>query len=136
MDKRNENGGFRYTYSASEQEELHRIRERYTAPTETENKMERLRRLDAGVAAKAQAVSLIFGVIGTLILGLGMSLIMSELGASLGLGFALRLGLGIGIGAVGGTLAGLAYPMYAVILEREKKRVAPEILRLTEELMR
>ena len=73
MDKRNENGGFRYTYSASEQEELRRIRERYTAPTETENKMERLRRLDAGVAAKAQAVSLIFGVIGTLILGLGMS---------------------------------------------------------------
>lgn len=136
MDKRNENGGFRYTYSASEQEELRRIRERYTAPTETENKMERLRRLDAGVAAKAQAVSLIFGVIGTLILGLGMSLIMSELGTLLGLGFALRLGLGIGIGAVGGTLAGLAYPMYAVILEREKKRVAPEILRLTEELMR
>ena len=75
MDKRNENGGFRYTSSASEQEELRRIRERYTAPTETENKMERLRRLDAGVAAKAQAVSLIFGVIGTLILGLGMSLI-------------------------------------------------------------
>ena len=70
MENNNENNGFQYTYSAKEQAELKRIREKYTPPTETEDKMERLRRLDASVTQKAQIVALIFGVIGALILGL------------------------------------------------------------------
>ena len=69
MENNNENKGFQYTYSAKEQAELKRIRDKYTAPTETEDKMARLRRLDASVTNTAQAVALVFGVIGTLILG-------------------------------------------------------------------
>ena len=72
MENNNENKEFSYTYSAKEQAELKRIREKYTPPTETEDKMERLRRLDAGVTQKAQVLSLVFGVVGALILGLGM----------------------------------------------------------------
>ena len=136
MENKNESGNFRYTYSAREQAELRQIREKYTGGSaEGESKLARLRRLDASVTQKAQAISLIFGVIGTLILGFGMSLILSTLGEALGLGFSMRIVLGIVIGAVGGTLAGLAYPVYHFVLEREKKRVAPEILQLTEELM-
>ena len=80
MENNKEQGGFSYTYSAKEQAELKRIRDKYTPPTETDDKMERLRRLDASVTEVAQVVALVFGVVGTLILGLGMSFCMTELG--------------------------------------------------------
>ncbi len=133
----NENGGFKYTYSASEQAEIKKIREKYSPKKDEEpDKMERIRKLDNSVTGKAQAVSLIFGVIGTLILGFGMSLIMSELGEIMGLSFVAALTLGIILGIVGGILASLAYPIFNFVLNRERKRVAPEIIRLTEELMK
>lgn len=129
-----ESNGFQYTYSAREQEELKRIREKYT--DRGEDKMERLRRLDNGVTGKAQAASLVFGILGALILGFGMSLAMSELGALLGLAESTAMLIGVAVGVVGGILASLAYPVYNLVLRRERKRIAPEILRLTDELMK
>ena len=117
------NDGFSYTYSAKEQEEIKRIRQKYTKGNKEEDKMERLRRLDAGVTRKAQTVSLIFGVVGTLILGVGART-------------DLAMPLGILIGLLGGVLACLAYPLYHIIIKRERKKIAPEILRLTDELMK
>lgn len=134
MENKNENEGFRYTYSAKEQEELKKIREKYT--TREEDKMERLRRLDNSVTQKAQIVSLIFGIIGALALGLGMSLAMSELGKILGFHRDMAMLLGIIIGVVGGILACLAYPMYNLVVKRERKKIAPEIIKLTDELMK
>ena len=136
MENNNENKGFQYTYSAKEQAELKRIREKYTPPTETESKMERLRRLDASVTQKAQAVALIFGVIGALILGTGMSLCMTDFAQILGSHRDMAMVIGIPIGLVGGVLATLAYPMYNLIVKRERKKIAPEIIRLTDELMK
>ena len=131
------NGGFSYTYSAKEQTEIRKIREKYTEKTpKEENKMERVRRLDARVTQKAQTVSLTVGVIGTLVLGFGMSLLMSDLGGLLGLPQEPLLPLGIGIGILGGLLVGFAYPLYQAVAKRERTRIAPEILRLTEELMK
>ena len=131
-----ENNGFSYTYSAAQQEELKKIREKYTPPTEAEDKMERLRRLDASVTNTAQAVALIFGVIGVLILGFGMSLCMTELGSSLGIHGSTAMTLGIAIGVVGGVLASLAYPIYNAIVKSKRKKIAPEIILLTDELMK
>ena len=135
----NKNGnGFSYTYSAREQDEVRRIREKY-APREkdtSEDSLARLRRLDEGVTKKANAVSLVFGVVGILIMGFGMSLIMSELGASLGLSGAAAMLVGIPTGLLGAALAALAYPVHSLITSRERKRIAPEILRLTDELMK
>lgn len=132
----NEQNEFSYTYSAKEQAELKRIREKYSPPTEAEDKMTRLRRLDASVTNTAQAVALIFGVIGTLILGFGMSLIMTDLCEILGSHRDLAMVIGIIIGVVGGILALLAYPIYNVIVRAKRKKLAPEILRLTDELMK
>ena len=132
----NSNEGFSYTYSAGEQAELKRIREKYTAPTETEDKMARLRRLDASVTQRAQTIALIFGVLGALILGLGMSLCMTELGAILGSYQSLSMAIGIIVGVLGGILASLAYPLYHVIVKTRRKKLAPEIIRLTEELLK
>ena len=132
-----EQNGFQFTYSAKDQAEIRKIREKYTTKArEEEDKMERLRRLDAGVTQKAQIISLLFGVIGALILGFGMSLIMSELPEHLGMQRNMAMAVGVLIGVVGGALVGLAYPMYHLIATRERRKIAPEILRLTDELMK
>ena len=131
-----EKSGFTYTYSAKEQAELKRIRDKYTKPTEVEDKMDRLRRLDASVTNTAQVVALVFGVIGTLILGLGMSLIMTDLAKALGISGDAVMVIGIIVGIVGGMIASLAYPVYHVIVTAKRKKLAPEIIRLTDELMK
>ena len=137
MENNNQNqSGFSYTYSAKEQAELKKIREKYTPPTEVEDKMERLRRLDASVTQTAQAVALIIGILGALILGIGMSLIMTDLAAFFGLDHTTAMVIGVIIGVVGGILASLAYPIYHAIVKAKRKKIAPEILRLTDELMK
>ena len=135
-DKNQNQGGFSYTYSAKEQAELKRIREKYTASTEKEDKLARLRRLDASVTNTAQAVALVCGIVGTLILGFGMSLIMTELAHILGVPEDLTMTLGIIVGIVGGVLASLAYPIYHAIVKAKRKKLAPEIIRLADELMK
>ena len=133
MKKEQSTNEFSYTYSAEEQAEIKRIRDKYAPPTESTDAMERLRRLDTGVTQTAQTVSLIFGIVGALLLGFGMSLIMTDLGSSLGV---LSYVFGILLGLIGGTLAGLAYPIYNAILTAKRKKIAPEIIRLTDELMK
>ena len=98
--------------------------------------MGRLRRLDRSVYARAQTAALTIGIIGVLILGTGMSLFMSELSEIFGQYSYLAMPIGIGIGLLGMLLTIIAYPIYNFVLEREKKRVAPEIRRLTDELMK
>ena len=136
MENNNENNGFQYTYSAKEQSELKRIRDKYTASTEAEDKMARLRRLDASVTNTAQAVALVFGVVGTIILGCGMSLILTDLAQILDLSSDTAMLMGIAVGIVGGILASLAYPIYTAIVKAKRKKLAPEIIRLTDELMK
>ena len=137
MDNNNqETRGFAYTYSAKEQAELKRIRNKYTAPTEAEDKMARLRRLDASVINTAQAVALVFGVIGTLILGFGMSLVMTDLAESLGISGESAMVIVIFVGIFGGTFASLAYPIYNAIVKAKRKKLAPVIIQLADELMK
>jgi len=137
MDNNNqEQNGFTYSYSAKEQAELKRIRDKYTAPTEAEDKMTRLRRLDASVTNTAQTASLILGVLGTLILGFGMSLIMTDLAKALMLTKDTAMVIGIIVGVIGGIIASLAYPVYNLIVKAKRKRLAPEIIRLTDELLK
>lgn len=126
-----ENETFKMAYSAQQQEEIEEIRKKY-APRE-EDKMEQLRTLDASVEKKATMIAIIAGVIGTLILGVGMSLAMTDLGTTLG---TAAFPLGVAIGVVGLAVLGIAYPLYHRTLKKERERIAPEILRLTDELMK
>lgn len=122
---------FKMTYSAQQQEEIHQIRNKYI-PQEPD-KMEQLRALDGSVGKKATMVSIIIGVIGTLIMGIGMSLAMSDFGNILGEnGFVV----GIAVGVVGIAAIACAYPLYNHTLKKERERIAPEIIRLTDELMK
>ncbi len=136
MENNREQNGFSYTYSAREQAEVKRIRDKYIAPKETEDKMARLRRLDASVTNTAQALAFVFGIIGTLMLGFGMSLFMTDLGDIIRLGGNQPMVIGIAVGVVGCILACLAYPIYQAIVKAKRKKLAPEIIRLTDELMK
>lgn len=132
----NNKDGFNYTYSAKERKEIKAIREKYFATEKSEDKMAQLRRLDHAVTKKATVVSLVFGVIGALIFGFGMSLFMSELGVALGLGESKNMLVGIPVGIVGIILVCVAYPIYNRIIKKEREKIAPEIIRLTDELMK
>lgn len=128
MENRGES--FNYTYDAAQQAEVEKIRRKYIPPQE--DKMAELRRLDASVSQKAQAAAIVLGVIGCLILGTGMSLCMTELSGFLG-GTAMFIGIPVGL--VGLVMVALAYPLYNRILKKERARIAPQILQLTEELL-
>ncbi len=127
---------FHYTYSAKEQEEIKSIRQKYVSQDQPEDKMAQLRRLDAAVTQKAVTVSLVFGIVGALILGTGMSLVMTEIGEKIGLHGGMTMLIGILVGVIGIVLVCAAYPLYNRIIQKEREKIAPEIIRITDELMK
>lgn len=130
----NEKEGFSYIYSAKQQEEIKKIRNKYAAPEE--DKLTQLRRLDEGVSRKASTVAIIVGIVGALIMGAGMSFAMTNIGSILGSFDHLAMPLGIVIGIAGMIILALAYPLYQRIIKKERERIAPEIIRLTDELLK
>ena len=126
MEEHYTDDGFTYTYSAREQEEVKRIREKYVH--KEDDKMERLRKLDRDVTRKATAASVSAGVIGALVLGIGMCCTMVWAGK--------WFIPGVVIGIVGIALIAAAFPLHQRIIKKEREKIAPEILRLTDELMK
>lgn len=120
-----ENKTFNYTYSAKEKAELEKIRKKYMPASA--DKLSYIKKLDKSVSDKATIWSLVVGVIGALIMGVGMSLCMVAAG--------VWMIPGIIIGVIGMAVVAVAYPLYVKILKKERERIAPEILRLTDELM-
>ena len=126
MENKENREGFSYTYSAKEQQELKKIREKYL-PKE-ENKMEQLRSLDSKATGKATMIAIIIGVIGALLLGVGMCCTMVWQGK--------WFVPGILVGIIGIGIVAIAYPVYNKTLKTEREKIAPEVLRLTEELLK
>lgn len=124
---------FKMTYSASQQAEIENIREKYRPKEEQEDKMAQIRALDARAEQRAVMLSIVVGILGTLILGCGMSLILSDFGKVLG---AAAMPVGIAAGVIGIALVALAYPVYQRTLKKEREKIAPTILRLADELMK
>ena len=120
---------FTYTYSAKEQEEIKKIRDKYAPPTKEETSMEQLRRLDESATKGATVVLLIIGIISALLLGVGMCCAMVP-------GWEAYFIPGIIIGIVGiiGMIA--AYPIYARMVKRKREKLAPEIMRLSDKLIK
>lgn len=126
MEGQNEKKEFSYTYSAKQMEEIKSIRDKYV--TKETDKMELLRKLDKKVTQKGTMVSLIIGIIGALVLGVGMCCVLVWADD--------WFVAGIIIGVIGLIITAVAYPMYQKITKEEKEKLAPEILRLTEELLK
>lgn len=134
MENREENVSFTYVYSADEQDEIRRIRQKYQK--QEEDPMGKLRKLDYAVTQKATAISLVVGVAGALVMGAGMSLIMTDIGQMLGMSDSILWILGMIVGVIGMIFAAFAYPIYKAVLKKEREKAAPEILELTEKLMK
>lgn len=126
---------FSFTYSASKQEEIKKIRDKYIEP-EKDDAATMLRKLDAKVYKKAASVSLSIGIPGALILGSGMSLTMTDIGEKIGLQSNTAMLIGVLVGVVGIAAVSLAYPVYNKTLKKERKKNAPEIIRLSDELIK
>ncbi len=127
---------FKYTYSAKEQEEIMAIREKYVVKKQSVDKMEQLRCLDKTVTKKATSISLVLGIVGALVLGIGMSFIMTDIGKMIGFSSNIAMLVGILIGIIGIVLVCVAYPIYNFIVKKEMEKIAPEIIRLADELLK
>lgn len=125
---------FEYKYSSSEREEAERIREKYAASERgrlgEHGLFEEMCKLDREVRRKSVAPAIVLGIVGTLCLGLGMSLVMTDLGG----GGATACAIGIGLGVLGIALCALAYPLHRVLCSRLEKRMGPRILELCDRL--
>ena len=108
-----------------------KIRAQYTEKTTTE--LDELRALDAKVKRPANVFAYVFGSISAIVMGAGMSLVMTDIGATIGITSALVPG--IAIGALGLGMALLTYPMYKGILNSRKKKYGAEIITLSDKIM-
>lgn len=116
---------FEYTYSAPQNHEIMRIREKYLP--RKESKLELLRRLDESTTRKGLALSLTLGILSSLLFGGGVCCVLLWGGSLVVPGLCLCV-----IGMVG---IAMAQPLYKRITREEQKKIAPEILRLTTELL-
>lgn len=119
---------FTYKYSAAEQNEINRIKEKYLVKENSPSGLEKLRKLDRDATKKGTIVSLVLGVLGTLIMGGGMSLCME--------GPEKFFLTGIIIGTIGIAGVVMAYPFYHRITKKEREKIAPEIIKLSDELLK
>jgi len=123
---------FQYNYSAAQSKEAQKIRSQYTEKDDT--RLDELRKLDAQVKRPANVFGYTFGSISAIVMGSGMSLVMTDIGGMIGLSEPLIPGIMAGI--IGMIPMALAYPVYNRVLKKERQRIAPEILRLSDELLK
>ena len=110
---------------------VQKIRTQYTEKEHTQ--LDALKAMDAKVKRPANAFAYTVGSIGAIIMGAGMSLVMTDIGITLGIANAMVPGIVIGI--VGMGIVILNYPMYKGILNARKTKYAKEILALSEKIM-
>ena len=111
---------------------VQKIRTQYTEKQHTE--LDALKELDTRVKRPANVFAYIYGSVSAVVMGAGMSLVMTEIGEIIGLASAMIPGIAIGVVGMGMALS--TYPIYKKILSGRKKKYAPEILKLSEKIMK
>lgn len=110
---------------------VQRIRAEYTEKQVTE--LDALHKLDKRVRRPANIFAYVFGSVGAVVLGTGMSFIMTEVGASFGMtGVTVPAVI---IGVIGLAMAAFNYPLYRRILNIRKEKYRGEILKLSDEII-
>lgn len=97
------------------------------------SELDALRELDAKVKRPANALAYVFGSISAIVMGAGMSLVMTDVGATIGMESAMIPGIVIGV--VGMVMAILNYPMYKRVLGSRKKKYGAEIMKLSDKII-
>ena len=110
---------------------VQKIRTQYTEKQHTG--LDELKALDAKVKKPANIFGYTYGCVSAIVMGTGMSLVMTDIGSVVGLASAMVPGIAIGV--VGMGMALTTYPIYKRILNSRKKKYAPEIMALSEKIM-
>ena len=110
---------------------VQKIRTQYTEKEHTQ--LDALKELDNKVKKPANVFAYIFGAISAIIMGAGMSLVMTDIGTMIGMESTMVPGIVIGV--VGLALAIINYPIHKSILSSRKKKYAADIIKLSDELM-
>lgn len=111
---------------------VQKIRSQYLEKEHT--RLDALKELDAKVKRPANVFAYVYGSISAIVMGAGMSLVMTDIGSVIGLADGMVPGILVGI--LGLALAMTTYPIYKAILARRKKQYGPAILELSEQLMK
>ena len=111
---------------------VQKIRSRYTEAEHTD--LDALKALDAKVRKPANVFAYICGSIGAIIMGAGMSLVMTDIGTMLGMTETVIPG--IAVGSAGLAMVLTTYPIYKKILNSRKKKYAGKIMELSERIMK
>ena len=112
---------------------VQKIRTHYMEKDNSQKDIDLLRELDAEVKHPANVFGYVFGSIGAIIMGAGMSLVMTDIGAQLGISNSMPVGIIVGI--AGMIMAIANYPIYKSILNTRKEKYAGRILELSEKIM-
>lgn len=111
---------------------VQKIRSQYTEKESTE--LDALRELDAKVKRPANVFAYVFGSISTIIMGAGMSLVMTDIGTRVGLSDSMLPGIIIGI--AGMFMAIINYPIYKGILGTRRRKFADKIIAISDKIMK
>ncbi len=114
-----------------QQFEAQRIRAQYMEKQNTE--LDTLRDLDSKVKSPANVFAYVFGSISAIIMGAGMSVIMTDIGTTLGIGNTMTVG--VAVGALGLFMSLINYPIYKAILKSRKRKYGASILELSEKII-
>ena len=110
---------------------VQKIRTQYTEKKNTE--LDELRALDSKVKRPANVFAYIFGSISAIIMGSGMSLVMTDIGETVGIQNPMLYGIVIGV--IGMLMAIINYPIYKGILSSRRKKYADKIITLSDKIM-
>ena len=111
---------------------VQKIRTQYTEKQHTE--LDELKALDAKVKRPANVFAYVYGSVSAVVMGAGMSLVMTDIGAIIGLTSTMIPGIVIGMVGLGMALS--TYPIYRGILGSRKKKYSAQILTLSEKLLK
>ena len=119
--------------SRNDQEFLvQKIRTQYTEKEHTQ--LDELKALDIKVKRPANVFAYTFGAISAIIMGAGMSLVMTDIGSTVGLKDPMAPGIVVGV--TGMAMAIANYPLHKKILESRRKKYAGEIIALSDKIMK
>jgi len=111
---------------------VQKIRTQYTEKEHTG--LDELKELDKKVKRPANVFAYIFGSIGAIIMGSGMSLVMTDIAETVGIQNPMLYGIVIGI--IGMFMAIINYPIYKGILGSRRKKYADKIIALSDKIMK
>ncbi len=111
---------------------VQKIRTQYTE--KEHSAVDELKELDLKVKRPANVFAYIFGSISAIIMGAGMSLVMTDIADTVGIQDPMIYGIIIGI--VGMLMAIINYPIYKSILSSRRKKYADKIIALSDKIMK